>query len=243
MRAHEIFSKQHSSTAPYGTLLFVWGWDLHSTLRNLKRPIDEDNGLLVFLLNNKLDKTSRDQWELSTSANIDLPSLNQLNQFLDTRIRTLETTASMKKRSDGKCAGPFASSKQKINVHQNSTNFSCLLCKEEHNLFACPRFKNKSIDERHDYIRTYSRCYNCLGKHLRRSSQSKKLCIYCSKFHHSLLHKDQDNSVSNLKESRVLDSKSDPSVPVSSANLEGESAISSHLNASMKMFPVLLATV
>ena len=32
MRAHEIFSKQHSSTALNGTLLFVRGWDLHSTL-------------------------------------------------------------------------------------------------------------------------------------------------------------------------------------------------------------------
>ena len=32
MRAHEIFSKQHSATAPHGTLLFVRGWDLHSTL-------------------------------------------------------------------------------------------------------------------------------------------------------------------------------------------------------------------
>ena len=80
-----------------------------TALRNLKRPIDDDNHLLIFLLINKLDKTSRDQWELSTSANTDPPSLNQLYQFLDTRIRTLEATASMKKRSDGKCAGPFAS--------------------------------------------------------------------------------------------------------------------------------------
>ena len=32
MRAHEIFSNQHSSTAPYGTLLFVRGWDSHSTI-------------------------------------------------------------------------------------------------------------------------------------------------------------------------------------------------------------------
>ena len=35
MRAHEIFSKQHSSTAPHATLLFVRGWDLHSTLSAL----------------------------------------------------------------------------------------------------------------------------------------------------------------------------------------------------------------
>ena len=129
-------------------------------------------------------------------------------------------------------------------MHQNSTKFSCSLCKEDYNHFACPKFKNKSIiDDRHDYIRPNSCCYNCLSKHLCRSCQSKKLCIYCSKSHYSLLHKDQDNSVSNLKESRVSDSNSDLSVPVSSANLEGGSAISSHLNASRKMFPVLLATV
>ena len=37
MRAHKIFSKQYSSTAPHGTLLFVGGWDLHWTLNALKR--------------------------------------------------------------------------------------------------------------------------------------------------------------------------------------------------------------
>ena len=72
------------------------------------------------------------------SVNTDPPSLNQLTQFLNTCIRTLEAKASMKKRSDGKCAGPFASSKQKVNVHQNSTKFSCSLCKEEHNFFCAP---------------------------------------------------------------------------------------------------------
>ena len=136
-----------------------------TALRNLKRPIDEDNDLLVFLLVNKLDKISREKWELSTSGTADPPSLKQFNQFLDTRIRTLEVTTSIKKRSDGKCAGPLASSRQKVNVHQNSTKFSCSLCKEEHNLFACPMFKSKSIEERNDYIRTNSRCFNCLGKH------------------------------------------------------------------------------
>ena len=32
MRVHKIFSKQHSSTVPHGTLIFVRGWDLHSIL-------------------------------------------------------------------------------------------------------------------------------------------------------------------------------------------------------------------
>ena len=35
MRAHEIFPKQHSLTAPHGTLLFVRGWDFHSSLMSV----------------------------------------------------------------------------------------------------------------------------------------------------------------------------------------------------------------
>ena len=35
MPAHETFSKQHSSTVLHGTLLFVRGWDLHSTLSDM----------------------------------------------------------------------------------------------------------------------------------------------------------------------------------------------------------------
>ena len=42
MRAHEIFSKQHSSTAPHGTLLFVRGWNLHSTLTSKEIEVELD---------------------------------------------------------------------------------------------------------------------------------------------------------------------------------------------------------
>ena len=35
MRAHEIISKQYGSTAPHGALLFVRGWDLHSTSNSI----------------------------------------------------------------------------------------------------------------------------------------------------------------------------------------------------------------
>ena len=49
-----------------------------TALRNLKRPINEDKDLF-FLLINKFDKTSRDQWELSRRVNTDHSSFNQLN--------------------------------------------------------------------------------------------------------------------------------------------------------------------
>ena len=46
MRAHEIFSKQHSSTAPHGTLLFVRGWDSYTTLS--KSGVSRMESLLIF---------------------------------------------------------------------------------------------------------------------------------------------------------------------------------------------------
>ena len=33
-----LFPRQHSSTAPHGTLLFIRGWDLHSTLTFWGQP-------------------------------------------------------------------------------------------------------------------------------------------------------------------------------------------------------------
>ena len=50
MRAHEIFSKQHSSMAPHGTLLFVRGWDLHSILNRKSYPTHRILQTLLLLI-------------------------------------------------------------------------------------------------------------------------------------------------------------------------------------------------
>ena len=73
-----------------------------TALRNLNRPIDEGNDFLLFILINKLDKTSREQWELIMRDTTDPPSLSQFNKFRDSCIRSLEATVNVTKLSDGR---------------------------------------------------------------------------------------------------------------------------------------------
>ncbi|XP_051159332.1 uncharacterized protein LOC127291126 [Leptopilina boulardi] len=196
-----------------------------SALKSLKRPIDEGNDLLVFMLINKLDKISRDQWELSISEETDPPSLDQFVKFLDSRIRALEATVDIKKRPESKNSNHSQSVLKKVHTHQNSTKFVCPMCNREHNLYACSVFKEKTIDERSEYLKANSRCFNCLGKHNRNLCQSRKFCNICKKPHHSLLHRDNKN----LSQSREL--KTDHSVSESN-QVSDDVAISSHLNSS-----------
>lgn len=195
-----------------------------SALKSLKRPIDEGNDLLVFMLINKLDKISRDQWELSIS------------EETDPRIRALEATVDIKKRPESKNSNHSQSVLKKVHTHQNSTKFVCPMCNGKHNLYACSVFKEKTIDECFKYLKANSRCFNCLGKHNRNFCQSRKFCNICKKPHHSLLHRDNKN----LSQSREL--KTDHSVSESN-KVSDDVAISSHLNSSKKYrTAVLLAT-
>ena len=65
-------------------------------LKNLKRPVNAWDDILVFLVSQKLDKASRKAWELKLSESQHLPSYSQLDKFLESRIRAFEVISPMK---------------------------------------------------------------------------------------------------------------------------------------------------
>ncbi|XP_051166513.1 uncharacterized protein LOC127284859 [Leptopilina boulardi] len=217
-----------------------------TALTNLNRPIDEKNDLFVYILINKLDKCSRDQWELVVSDSTDPPSLNEFTKFLDMRIRALEASVTVKKRFDNKSATnsshPHNNSRPKVFSHQSSSKLSCCLCKGEHNLYSCPQFKAKSANERYDCVRENNRCTNCLGKHYRNACVSKNVCSKCGKPHHSLLHREQGNYNSNNTTSKSNDNDCSSDVSSSQNQSKIEKLVSSHLHETESRRAVLLAT-
>ncbi|XP_075167990.1 uncharacterized protein LOC142241581 [Haematobia irritans] len=67
----------------------------------------------------------------------------------------------------------------------------CVLCKEEHKLNDCPKFKNLQINERWNEIKKHHLCFSCLnGGHGTRNCRRKKPCNEdgCQRCHHPLLH-------------------------------------------------------
>ena len=72
---------------------------------------------------------------------------------------------------------------------ESATGDQCHLCKEMHHLDECPRFKQKSMEERKEYIKENSLCFGCFGSdHMSRACLKKRCCRVCGKCHPSSMH-------------------------------------------------------
>ncbi|KAL9976439.1 hypothetical protein ACROYT_G013739 [Oculina patagonica] len=71
------------------------------------------------------------------------------------------------------------------------TPLACLFCNGTHSLKRCFKFRDKTYDERKEFVLTKSLCVNCLRtSHLARRCRFAKACLFCGcgRRHHSLLH-------------------------------------------------------
>lgn len=65
----------------------------------------------------------------------------------------------------------------------------CAYCVGDHVIFTCSAFKQLSVAQRKEWVRTVNACFNCLHHGHRVSEcRSKFHCRDCSERHHSLLH-------------------------------------------------------
>ena len=70
-----------------------------------------------------------------------------------------------------------------------SITVKCTLCNNDHPLYLCACFKEKTPEQRMDLVRQNKLCFNCLSsKHLSSTFPSRKSCRDCGAKHHSLLH-------------------------------------------------------
>ncbi|XP_054267417.1 uncharacterized protein LOC128989543 [Macrosteles quadrilineatus] len=69
------------------------------------------------------------------------------------------------------------------------THWQCFACNSnEHKIYACSVFQNKSPHERHNLVKENHRCVSCLGHHNLKDCHSQTSCRTCNKKHHTLLH-------------------------------------------------------
>ncbi|XP_029173242.1 uncharacterized protein LOC114942105 [Nylanderia fulva] len=80
----------------------------------------------------------------------------------------------------------------------------CPLCKEQHPLRACPRFKGCSVEQRREQVRKRKACFNCLGQgHTTGACPSLFRCRQCNERHHTLLHLTGNNTTSPAETPRA----------------------------------------
>ncbi|XP_046145806.1 uncharacterized protein LOC123989172 [Osmia bicornis bicornis] len=76
-----------------------------TALKNLSRPVEYWDDVLIFHFVRKLDKESHREWEMRMGEDELYPSLADWDAFINVRIRTLESLASSRGEENSSCKG------------------------------------------------------------------------------------------------------------------------------------------
>ncbi|XP_071582393.1 uncharacterized protein, partial [Temnothorax nylanderi] len=161
-----------------------------AALRNLARPVDQWSDILVFLITQKLDQSSREAWELKLGSSVYYPTYAEIDAFMDARIRALDSILPYATEKPTDFAAKIKSKSKAIASHTASaTKLSCPVCAAPHLLYQCSEFLNKTPSQRHELVKRCKRCLNCFSaKHQAKECTSPHTCKQCQKKHHTLLH-------------------------------------------------------
>lgn len=160
----------------------------------LGEPTASWDRILIYLLSQKMDKTTRREWELYDSKE-DLPTMSDMNKFLKQRCDLLEKLEITNKSTSRSYEKRDNRAKGKLNAFTaiDKGGMCCYYCKDGHAIYQCDKFKNLTGDQRSMQVRKLSLCYNCLRPSHRVSECSHSGCKNCGKKHNTLLHSDKDN--------------------------------------------------
>ncbi|XP_033225735.1 uncharacterized protein LOC117178417 [Belonocnema kinseyi] len=214
-------------------------------LRALSVEVDKWDSIIIHLIKGKLNNYIIEKWEESTS-NEDLPTLQNILDFLERRSQIEETRAAINQTQNQKALNPkfntnsrqgsrsqfhftgattaLPASSNSSQTNNNAFKISCYICKGEHGVYACSQFLNLSPKERYEAAKRISLCPNCLrGNHHLKNCVSSG-CRKCGKRHNSLLHFEnpRPDNHSNPRASQPNqpdNSKHPNSAPVSSYQL------------------------
>ncbi|XP_066590623.1 uncharacterized protein [Prorops nasuta] len=195
-------------------------------LKNLDRPVDSWDDLLVVMVSERLDPVTRKAWEThmstrglssepSGSSHFNVlrktpPTFRELTEFLEGTILALSsvtaTNVSEKVSGQGKRHSQTSNKSIVKSYHTSSSsdtiskisNFlKCPLCAGQHYIGRCEKFKALKGSERHNEIRRLGFCFNCFGRHQVKNCQSKHSCNKCQGHHHTMLHDETSRNSSN----------------------------------------------
>ena len=173
--------------------LFYTICDSVKALISIKRPFDASGDWLVHFIVDRIDPTSRREWETLIGKTKTPPTFKELQEFLEGRVNTFEALEEQRKGTDSRYNKPAANQKV-AKVHQVSQEKRplepCSVCEANHFILYCRLYKAKTVAERRVAIQTASLCYNCLGRHLVKDCTSERRCQKCNGKHHTTIHVD-----------------------------------------------------
>lgn len=170
-------------------------------LKNLGRPTKHWDDWLVFITVQKLDHMSRKDWEKAVSGSKDLCTFTELEDFLESRVRTLEVLDSLKVHHNSKVSHTQQNStsnssnqnRNSVKANHTTPGNKCPLCGAKHGIGFCSAFRRKSIIQRREFLLKENLCFNCLGRnHQVSECPSSHNCRRCQSRHHTMVHLDSE---------------------------------------------------
>lgn len=194
------------------------------TLETIEIVIEAWDPIVVHIVESKLEMTMKFEWERSLNGSTEIPSYQQLSDFLETQHRILEAAEAFDR---GKLVdSPRANDSRRFSRYTpNATTKTlaisterCCVCNESHGLYFCPTFETWSVKERKNYIADTKRCENCLKQH-NDNCKSHYRCKKCKGIHNTKLHEE------TVMSAYVGDESNNESVSVSTIHLASRSKL------------------
>lgn len=174
--------------------------DQVSTLESLNIP-DLGEFLLFSLSARCLPLSTRKGFEAIN--NNEFPTAADVVSYVKNRVSILEAVnfTSSSRRPLAQQERPKPSlrrhdeKRSKVTLHtsrlSNDPALKCLFCSKDHSSVQCPNFEGLSMDARYQTARDKKVCFRCLNStHWSNRCKINKPCDKCSGRHHSLLHRD-----------------------------------------------------
>lgn len=166
-------------------------------LKILKLPTEHWDVLIIHIVSNKLDSVSCREWEFHRSRSEDsIPTLAQFNAFLKGRADLLETideqSRSKRRHSDSAVPRNKAFVVNSSETKKETRPSLCAICKHNHPIFRCYKFKSMPVVNRIDKVKTLGLCLNCLRSHGDKECRLGH-CTICLEKHNTLLHQNTES--------------------------------------------------
>lgn len=223
---------------------------MRHALRSLGREASAWDDFLVFFIVERLDATTRREWEHSQGKSTAPPSFKTLTTFAEGRIQALKSmpTVRHKPPSTSRTTLPTLPTASRTptplrtgKVHHASTTTTstgCAQCRGPHAFMYCPEVTALTPGQRRNLAGKLRLCYNCLRRgHQQGTCPSSRCCTRCQQRHHTILH--EASSQTTLPNARLPSPpRGEPArVPAST-----EEVARVHLAVPPPSSPVALAT-
>ena len=174
------------------------------TLDQLKRLNEVETQGTIVKIAERLQSYVRNRWKRRAmeikSANGRYPSFDEFVKFVSKEADEASDPVygSLGKAactSDSDASRPKKSSSFTCSSNHGPKKFTYVLCKLDHKLMYCDKFKSMKVSERLDFVKRHKLCEVCLwGNHATNDCRLERLCSVpgCGKRHTKFLHSNQD---------------------------------------------------